>query len=292
MVKIKNLIHVTYKGTLYFMCFLLTALIVSCNTHEKKAKRIVESASDLNIETLYRLDSLISIYGNSTHCLSVVAPRSFFGFSDEELDDSVKMAYDMLQPFYDDYKKNHYDTLPREELRIKTLFWLNNGTPFNAPTHGSQSYWKKQGLYKYEDGELSQLLIAHPEFKFIFLKDWEELKNFFDKNGYFGQGCLDAIKEINKAQYITFVEKICEMKPCAEIGFFSSGGILSNVKVFDIKSGNLIKSMSVYAANSDSLSYTSSKHENTFEIEDDVTMQNLLNNEWTMMVRQLNTICP
>ena len=80
------------------------------------------------------------------------------------------------------------------------------------------------------------------------------------------------------------------MEPSGGLPFYSSGGILSNVKVFEIKSGNLVKSMSVYAANSDSLSYNQSNHKYTLGLQD-VTKQNLFDNYWTMMVGQLNAVC-
>ena len=98
------------------------------------------------------------------------------------------------------------------------------------------------------------------DFKFSHLKDSVKLAAFDEKHNVADKRVFkNAIYDVKKAKYITFIDPICELSPNSMgVGqSFNSGGILANVSVYDIETGELVNSLSVFAFNSGQIEYQS-----------------------------------
>lgn len=257
-------------------CLFVVIMLVSCQ--KKKAQYVLEAASELSAEDLRVLDSLVAVYGE---CPKVP-------------EDTSQVKPQELKLYSDAFKEHRYDTLPAEKLNIKTLLWFCNDTPFGVSlgkTAKSFPYRMSFLPLYYCEGDDMELIPLNYHFEFSYLKDQERLVDLFKKYRCPEKWYIQAAHEIDQVRYITFVENQYVLRPSGGFVFFSSGDLLSEIKVFDIKSGAFVGSASVYAANSEEISYIASRQD-VFNTEaQNALLWDLVNNYSKMMVKQLNTIC-
>ena len=216
------------------------AMLSACDNAEKIATRIVEDAADLKVETLQRVDSLLATCGDSTVCLTVSAPMSFGFMFEDSISDTMRTVFDAIEKPYEEY--DHNDTASVDKLLLPTLIWMRNNSALF-----------KRGFY---DADFNKSALSS-EFKISSLKDVQQFLAQFSLNGektaiYIPEPALhNMIEQLKKARYLTIVENKYEMTPYNSMMNFTYGAILADVAVYDIETGALVKTTSVFASNSE-----------------------------------------
>lgn len=227
---------------LFLAMLIALAMLSACDNAEKIATRIVEDAADLKLETLQRVDSLLATCGDSTESYTVMAPPAF-GFIDEDVNqDTFSIVYNAIEKPLEAY--NHKDTTAVDKLLLPTLIWMRNNSALF-----------KRGFY---DADFNKSALSS-EFKFATLKDVQQVLAQFGLKGekrtiYIPESaCRKMIEQLKEARYLTIVDNKYEMTPNNSGSFFSFGGIMAEVTVYDLATAAVVKTTSVFTSNSESV---------------------------------------